>query len=392
MNTTRRNFLKTSMAVAAAAAFASPAKLLAAGAKKTGQSQKALSSDKMVLTFEPFEARMKHVFTISGSSRSTTPIVLTRISYQGHVGYGEASMPPYLGESTASVIDFLKRVDLSRFSSPFQMEEILTYVDNITTNNTAAKCAVDIALHDLCGKLMGQPWWKIWGWSNKNLPSTCVTVGLAYAADGSIDREEVRKKTLETLDYNLIKVKLGNTEENDKTMINTIREVTDLPIVVDANQGWKEKGQALSMIEWLAARGVEMIEQPMPKLMLDQAAWLRDRSPLPIMADEACQRLSDIRKLYGAYDGINIKLMKCTGMREAREMITLAKALNMRIMMGCMTETSVAISAAAQFASQLEWADLDGNWLIANDIFTGMKVVDGYITLEDKPGIGVEPI
>ncbi len=217
-------------------------------------------------------------------------------------------------------------------------------------------------------------------------------MGLAYAPDGSIDREEVRKKTLETLDYNLIKVKLGNTGENDKTMINTIREVTNLPIVVDANQGWKEKGYALSMIEWLAARGVEMVEQPMPKLLLDEAAWLRDRSPLPIMADEACQRLSDVRKLYGAYDGINIKLMKCTGMREAREMITLAKALNMRIMMGCMTETSVAISAAAQFASQLEWADLDGNWLIANDIFTGMKVVDGYITLEDKPGIGVEPL
>lgn len=392
MNATRRDFLKTSMAMAAAAALASPAKLFAAETKKTGQTQKALSSEKMVLTFEPFEARMKHVFTISGSSRSTTPIVLTRISYQGHVGYGEASMPPYLGESSASVMDFLRRVDLSRFSSPFQMEEILTYVDNITTNNTAAKCSVDIALHDLCGKLMGQPWWKIWGWSNRNLPSTCVTVGLAYTADGSIDREEVRKKTLETLDYNLIKVKLGNTEENDKIMISTIREVTNLPIVVDANQGWKEKGQALSMIEWLAARGVEMVEQPMPKLMLDESAWLRDRSPLPIMADEACQRLSDIRKLYGAYDGINIKLMKCTGMREAREMITLAKALHMRIMMGCMTETSVAISAAAQFASQLEWADLDGNWLIANDIFNGMKVVDGYITLEDKPGIGVEPL
>ena len=392
MNSTRRDFLKTSMAMAAAAALASPSRLFAGNAKKTLQSKKAASSDKMVLTFEPFEARMKHVFTISGSSRSTTPIVLTRITYQGHVGYGEASMPPYLGESTASVMEFLSRVDLSRFSSPFQLEEILTYVDNITTNNTAAKCAVDIALHDLCGKLMGQPWWKIWGWSNKNLPSTCVTVGLAYAPDGSIDREEVHKKTLETLDYNLIKVKLGNTEENDKTMINTIREVTDLPIVVDANQGWKEKGYALSMMEWLAARGVEMVEQPMPKLLLDEAAWLRDRSPLPIMADEACQRLSDVRKLYGAYDGINIKLMKCTGMREAREMITLAKALNMRIMMGCMTETSVAISAAAQFASQLEWADLDGNWLIANDIFTGMKVVDGYITLEDKPGIGVEPL
>ena len=380
------------MALAAAAAVANPVRLFASGATNKGRTGKGLGQDKMVLTFEPFEARMKHVFTIAGSSRTTTPIVLTKIAYQGYVGYGEASMPPYLGESTASAMEFLRRVDLSRFSSPFQMEEILTYVDNITTNNTAAKCAVDIALHDLCGKIMGQPWWKIWGWNNKDLPSTSVTVGLAYAPDGSIDKEEVRKKTMETLDYNLIKVKLGNTEENDKTMITTIREITDLPIVVDANQGWKEKGYALDMIEWLAQRGVEMVEQPMPKLLLDEAAWLRDRSPLPVIADEACQRLTDVRKLYGAYDGINIKLMKCTGMREAREMITLAKALHMRIMMGCMTETSVAISAAAQFADQLEWADLDGNWLIANDIFTGMKVVKGRITLEDKPGIGVEPL
>jgi L-alanine-DL-glutamate epimerase-like enolase superfamily enzyme len=392
MNSTRRDFLKTSMALAAAAAVANPVRLFASGTNSKGRAGKASGPDKMVLTFEPFEARMKHVFTIAGSSRSTTPIVLTKISYQGYVGYGEASMPPYLGESTASAMEFLRRVDLSRFSSPFQIEEILTYVDNITTNNTAAKCAVDIALHDLCGKIMGQPWWKIWGWNNKDLPSTSVTVGLAYAPDGSIDKEEVRKKTLETLDYNLIKVKLGNAEKDDKTMITTIREVTDLPIVVDANQGWKEKGYALDMIEWLAQRGVQMVEQPMPKLLLDETAWLRDRSPLPIMADEACQRLSDVRKLYGAYDGINIKLMKCTGMREAREMISLAKALHMRIMIGCMTETSVAISAAAQFASQVEWADLDGNWLIANDIFTGMKVVDGRITLEDKPGIGVEPL
>jgi len=354
--------------------------------------QKKPASGKMDLTFEPFEAKMKHVFTIANFSRSTTPIVLTRITWNGYTGYGEASMPPYLGETTASVIEFLKKVDLGRFSSPFQMEEILTYVDSICTNNTAAKCAVDIALHDLCGRILGQPWWKIWGWSNQNLPSTSVTVGLAYASDGSIDKEEVRKKTRECLEYNLIKVKLGNSEENDKTMINTIREITDLPIVIDANQGWKDKSHALKMIEWLAGKGIEMIEQPMPKLLLDDQAWLHERSPLPVIADEACQRLSDIMKLKGAYDGINIKLMKCTGMREAREMVSLARALNMKIMMGCMTETSVAISAAAQFASQLHWADLDGNWLIANDCFTGMKVVEGRITLEDKPGIGVEPL
>ena len=389
MNCSRRNFLKTSAVLAATAAVTSPAQLFAKGMQ--GQ-QKKPASGKMELTFEPFEAKMKHVFTIANFSRSTTPIVLTRITWNGCTGYGEASMPPYLGETTASVIEFLKKVDLGRFSSPFQMEEILTYVDSICTNNTAAKCAVDIALHDLCGRIMGQPWWKIWGWSNHNLPSTSVTVGLAYAPDGSIDKEEVRKKTRECLEYNLIKVKLGNSEENDKTMINTIREITDLPIVIDANQGWKDKSHALKMIEWLAGRGIEMIEQPMPKLLLDDQAWLHDRSPLPVIADEACQRLSDIMKLKGAYDGINIKLMKCTGMREAREMVSLARALNMKIMMGCMTETSVAISAAAQFASQLHWADLDGNWLIANDCFTGMKVVEGRITLEDKPGIGVEPL
>ena len=389
MNCSRRNFLKTSAVLAATAAVTSPAQLFAKGMQ--GQ-QKKPASGKMELTFEPFEAKMKHVFTIANFSRSTTPIVLTRITWNGYTGYGEASMPPYLGETTASVIEFLKKVDLGRFSSPFQMEEILTYVDSICTNNTAAKCAVDIALHDLCGRIMGQPWWKIWGWSNQNLPSTSVTVGLAYAPDGSIDKEEVRKKTRECLEYNLIKVKLGNSEENDKTMINTIREITDLPIVIDANQGWKDKSHALKMIEWLAGRGIEMIEQPMPKLLLDDQAWLHERSPLPVIADEACQRLSDIMKLKGAYDGINIKLMKCTGMREAREMVSLARALNMKIMMGCMTETSVAISAAAQFASQLHWADLDGNWLIANDCFTGMKVVEGRITLEDKPGIGVEPL
>lgn len=389
MNCSRRNFLKTSAVLAATAAVTSPAQLFAKGMQ--GQ-QKKPASGKMELTFEPFEAKMKHVFTIANFSRSTTPIVLTRITWNGYTGYGEASMPPYLGETTASVIEFLKKVDLGRFSSPFQMEEILTYVDSICTNNTAAKCAVDIALHDLCGRIMGQPWWKIWGWSNQNLPSTSVTVGLAYASDGSIDKEEVRKKTRECLEYNLIKVKLGNSEENDKTMINTIREITDLPIVIDANQGWKDKSHALKMIEWLAGKGIEMIEQPMPKLLLDDQAWLHERSPLPVIADEACQRLSDIMKLKGAYDGINIKLMKCTGMREAREMVSLARALNMKIMMGCMTETSVAISAAAQFASQLHWADLDGNWLIANDCFTGMKVVEGRITLEDKPGIGVEPL
>jgi len=291
-------------------------------------------------------------------------------------------MPPYLGETQSSVMDFLKKVDLSRFNSPFEIQDILTYVDAIAINNTAAKAAVDIALHDLVGKIMGQPWWKIWGFNPSTTPNTSFTVGL--------DTEEVvREKTREASPYKVIKVKLGRDEKTDKMMVDTIRSVTNTTICVDANQGWKDKHYALEMINWLNERNVNMIEQPMPKLLLDDAAWVTERSPLPVIADEACQRLTDIPKLKGAYHGINIKLMKCTGMREAREMVSLAKALHMRLMIGCMTETSCAISAAAQLASETEWADLDGNLLISNDVYKGMQIVDGKITLNDLPGIGI---
>ncbi len=378
--TTRRNFLKSAGMLTAAAALFNPATIFAQkGVKKSG------GSKKMELSFVPFDAQMKHAFAIATSVRTTTPIVLTQITYDGVTGYGEAAMPPYLGETQASVIEFLKKVDLSKFSSPFLIDDIMKYVDSIAINNTAAKAAVDIALHDLVGKLMGQPWWKIWGFDPTVCPNTSFTVGF--------DTEDVvREKTKEASPYKVIKVKLGRDEATDKMMINTIRSVTDTVICVDANQGWKDKHYALDMIHWLNERNVKMIEQPMSKYLLDETAWLTENSPLPIYADEACQRLVDIQKLKGAYTGINIKLMKCTGLREAREMVSLAEALNMKLMIGCMTETSCAISAAAQLAPKMEWADLDGNLLITNDCYTGMKVVDGKITLNDKPGIGIEKL
>lgn len=378
----RRNFLKQAGLLTAAAAILSPSQIFAQ--KSPSNAKKLSGSKKMELSFVPYDAQMRHVFTIANSSRTTTPIVLTRITYDGYTGYGEAAMPPYLGETQASVIEFLKKVNLGQFSSPFLIEDIMNYVDAIAINNTAAKAAVDIALHDLVGKMIGQPWWKIWGFDPATCPNTSFTVGL--------DTEEVvKEKTREASPYKVIKVKLGRDEATDKMMINTIRSVTDTVICVDANQGWKDKHYALDMINWLNERNVNMIEQPMPKLMLDQTAWLTERSPLPIIADEACQRLTDIKKLHGAYTGINIKLMKCTGLREAREMVSLAQALDMKLMVGCMTETSCAISAGAQIAPKTQWADLDGNLLIANDCFSGMKIVDGKITLNDAPGIGVEP-
>lgn len=293
-------------------------------------------------------------------------------------------MPPYLGQTVESVMAFLKKVNLGQFNDPFQLEDILAYVDSLSPGDAAAKAAVDIALHDLVGKLLGAPWYKIWGLDKAKAPSTTFTIGIDTP-------DVVREKTREVAGrFNILKVKLGR--ENDKEMIETIRSVSALPIAIDANQGWKDKHQALDMIHWLKEKGIVMIEQPLPKEQLDDTAWVTQQSPLPVFADESLQRLSDVAGLKGAFTGINIKLMKCTGMREAWKMVTLARALDMRVMVGCMTETSCACSAAAQLSPAVDFADLDGNLLIANDRFKGMEVVEGKITLNDLPGIGVTKI
>ncbi|MDR1746674.1 MAG: dipeptide epimerase [Tannerella sp.] len=381
MNYTRRNFLKTS-AVSAGAGIAalSPLHLPA----QVGKTKNAAPKGKMKLTFKPYDLQLRHVFTIANSSRTTTPVVLTEIEYDGLTGYGEASLPPYLGETQASVTEFLKKVDLSQFSGPFEMEDILTYVDKIAENNTAAKAAIDIALHDLTGKIMGQPWHRIWGLDKSKAPSTTFTIGIDTA-------DVVKEKTREAAPlYNILKVKLGR--DNDKEMIETIRTVTDKPIAIDANQGWTDKHYALDMIYWLQERGIVMIEQPMSKHNLDDIAWITERSPLPVFADESFQRLTDMMRLKDAFTGVNIKLMKCTGMREAWKILTMARALHMQVMIGCMTETSCAISAASQLSPAVDFADLDGNLLISNDIFDGTTVVNGKLTLNDLPGIGIKNV
>ena len=215
-----------------------------------------------------------------------------------------------------------------------------------------------------------------------NVPDTTFTIG--------IDTDEVvRQKTHEALGrFNILKIKVGGPD--DKRMIEAIRSVTDLPLAVDANQGWKDRREALDMIVWLKEKGVVMVEQPMDKHNLDDIAWLTQESPLPIFADESLQRLTDIERLKGVFSGINIKLMKCTGMREAWKMRNFAHALGMKVMMGCMTETSCAISAAAQLSAGLDFADLDGALLIGNDCFEGATLENGKIIARDLPGIGVE--
>ena len=379
----RREFLNTAgVAAAGAGLILGTGGLLSGctGKVSTGKGQ----GGKMKLSFEPYTLQLRHTFTVASYSRTTTPDVQVKIEYDDLTGYGEASMPPYLGQSVESVTTFLKKVNLEQFSDPFRIDEILEYVDGLSEGDSAAKAAVDIALHDLVGKMMGQPWYRIWGLSPEKAPDTTFTIGIDTP-------EVVREKTRECADkFNILKVKVGL--DNDKEMIETIREITDLPIAVDANQGWKDKEKALDMIFWLKEHGIVMVEQPMPKEMLDANAWLTERSPLPVFADEAIQRLKDIPSIKGAYTGINIKLMKCTGMREAWKMANYAHAEGMRVMLGCMTETSCAVSAAAQLSPVADFADLDGNLLISNDLFEGMTVVKGKITLPDRPGIGLKKL
>ncbi len=375
MKQNRRQFLKTSLLAATAVAIPSIPSFSASIIKER-------TNAKMKLSWTPYDLELVHTFTISGFSRKTTPVVLTKIEYDGLVGYGEASLPPYLGESQESVIHFLKRVDLSNFSNPTHIEEIMDYVDSLATNNTAAKAAIDIALHDLVGKMLGAPWHQMYGLNKHNVPDTTFTIG--------IDTDDVvREKTREALGkFNVLKIKVGGPD--DKRMIEAIRTVTDLPLAVDVNQGWKDKHFALDMIYWMHEKGIVMVEQPMNKFNLDDTAWITERSPLPIFADESVQRLVDIQKLKGVFSGINIKLMKSTGMHEGMKMRNLAHALDMKVMIGCMTETSCAISAASQMYAGMDFADLDGALLIGNDIFDGAKLQNGKLIPNDEPGLGIK--
>ena len=340
-------------------------------------------SGRLNLSFAPYELKLRHAFNLARYSRTTTPDVQVQIEYDGIVGYGEASMPPYLGESVESVTKFLSSLDLSQFSDPFRLEDILHYVDSVAPNNRAAKASIDIALHDLLGKIMGQPWYKIWGLDPTKAPNSSFTIGICK-------EDVVRQKVREAAPYKVLKVKMGL--DNDKETVEVIRSMTDVPLCVDANQGWKNKEEALEMCYWLKERGCLFVEQPFDKTWIDETAWLRERSPLPLIADEAFQRLPDILRFKGVYDGINIKLMKSTGLHEAYEMVVLARALGMKVMVGCMTETSCAVTAAANLAPLVDFADLDGNLLIANDRFKGMTVENGKVTLHDIPGIGVKPL
>ncbi len=375
----RRSFITSAGLIAGTAALTG----MIPGCSPAVETPKIWKDMPLILRFRPYELQLRHVFTLAGSSRTTTADILTELEWNGIIGYGEASLPPYLVETQDSVSQFLSGLDFSRFNNPLFIENIMDYVDGVAAGNHAAKASIDIALHDLAGKVLGQPWHRMWGLNPADTPPTSFTIGIDTP-------EVVRQKTADAADFSVLKIKLGRG--NDKEMIEAVRAVTSVPLFVDVNQGWTDRQEALELCQWLAEKGVVFVEQPMDKTRKEDIAWLTARSPLPIIADEAVQTFDDVLLCHGVYSGINIKLMKCGGLRAARKMIALARALGMKVMIGCMTETSCAVSAAAQLSPLVDWADLDGNLLISNDLFEGMTVIEGKVTLSDRPGIGVAPL
>lgn len=337
----------------------------------------------MILTYQPFELQLKHPFTIAKFSRTSTPVMLLQIAHEGYIGYGEASMVPYMGESHQTAIDFLSKVDVTQFRDPFNFEEITHYLDSVAPGNPAIKAAIDIALHDLDGKIKQQPCWKLAGSDPALMPVTSFTIGIDTT-------KVILEKVKEAEACKVIKVKLGR--DSDRELIKTIRTVTNVPLYVDANQGWTDLQQSLDMCYWLQEQGVQLIEQPMLKTDIESNAWLTERSPIPIIGDEAVQRLADVEKTKGIYHGINVKLMKAGGMYEAHQMILKAKELGLKILIGCMSETSCATLAAAALAPQCDWADLDGPFLTANNPFKMPEFKDGRYILSDTPGLGINLI
>lgn len=335
----------------------------------------------MKLSFRPFELQLKHPFSIASFTRTSTPIMLVELHYENWVGYGEASLVPYLGESIDSATDFLNRLDVSAWQYPFDVGTLLAQVDSIAPNNTAIKAALDIALHDLWGKIENKPCYELLGILPQNMPATCFTIGIDTP-------ENISKKVLEAQDFEILKIKLGT--KNDKAIINAVRSVSALPLYADANQGWTDKYQALDMLYWLHEQGVQIIEQPMPRTMIDENAWLTESSPIPTLGDEAVQRLNDVAKAKGVYTGINIKLMKCTGMHEGLKMIHLAKQQQMPILVGCMSETSCATLAGATLAPLCNWVDLDGPFLVSNNPFASPVFQQGRYQLSNEAGLGIK--
>ncbi len=361
----RRKFVRTAAAAPVVSALASPSPAAPSLAAKI------------------VRLNLQHTWTTTMSSSQYRDTLHTTYTRDGITGHGEGAPIVRYHEdaegarkAVESVRNYLLEAD------PMQFTKVMAQVFKRVQGEWAGKAAIDIAIMDWAGQKLGVPLYEYFGLDRKDAPLTTFSIG--------IDTPEITKqKTREAEDYPILKVKVGLA--TDEPTIEAVRSVTKKPIRVDANEGWKDKEEAVRKINWLEKMGVEFIEQPLPAEMIEETRWIRSRVHIPIIADEACQRASDIPKLKEAFDGVNVKLDKSGGILEAYRMISIAKALGMKTMLGCMISSSVSVTAAAHLSPLVDYADLDGNLLISNDPFHGVRVEHGKLILPTRPGLGLTP-
>lgn len=335
----------------------------------------------MRLDVEPLELATRYEFRIAHGAHRSYRNVLVRLEHEGITGLGEGSASHYYGESYETM-----RVALATWApllgdDPFALDAIEARLDAALMGNASARAALEMALHDWIGRRLGLPVWKLLGLDPAAAPVSCVTLGMASP-------EEMERKLDEVIDFPAIKVKLGAPGDVDN--LKRVRRRYTGRLQVDANAAWGA-ADAVRVLREIEPLGIDLVEQPVGRGDLDGLRWVRERSPIPVFADESCHRLADVGRLAGRVDGINLKIMKTGGIREMLRMIHAARAHGMRILLGSMIESSLGLSAAAQLAPLADYLDLDGHWLLAGDPFSGAPGERGAIVLRDRPGLGVEP-
>ena len=323
-----------------------------------------------------YQLELRHTFRLARGASDVRHNLMIELEHDGLVGLGEAAPIERYGQDWRSSAESVE-VMAGRLEDPCVFYDTAQRIAE--DDQPAAEAAVDMALRDLAGKRLRAPLYELLGVDPKATPPTSFTIGMDTP-------EAIAAKVEEAGDFEILKIKMGS--EDDRQILEAVRDVTDRPLRVDANEGWTLEG-AVERLEWLEAMGVELVEQPLPEGELDAMRELRRLSPLPLFADESIHRAADIPQLAQGFDGINIKLMKCGGIGEALRMIATARAHGMKIMLGCMVESSLAITAAAHLSPLVDFADLDGNLLVTNDPFVGATIAGGRLVLPDGPGLGV---
>jgi L-alanine-DL-glutamate epimerase-like enolase superfamily enzyme len=327
--------------------------------------------------------KLRHTWTTTMSSSDYRDTLYVAYTDGGVTGHGEGAPIVRYHENAEGARQAVESVrDLLLAADPWEFSKVMAQVFRRVEGQWAGKAAIDIALMDWVGQKLGVPLYRYFGLDARDTPVTTFSIG--------IDNPEMtRQKVREAADFPVLKIKVGL--DTDEATIAAVRSATDKPLRVDANEGWKDKEEAVRKINWLAGQGVEFVEQPMPAEMMEEMHWVHSRVHVPLIADEACQRASDVPKMVGAFDGVNVKLDKTGGILEAYRTIQVARSLGLKTMLGCMISSSVSVTAAAHLSPLVDYADLDGNLLIANDPFVGVLVEKGKLILPDRPGLGLRP-